>query len=228
MGTLLLRFPNLAVASDALAEQVADRLREILAKQARANLALPGGTTPGLFLQALGAKPVEWSRVTVLPGDERFVALQDPRSNERQIRMLFAPAREGRCDMFTLRGSASTPEEAAADASARLAALGAIDIAVFGMGDDGHIASLFPGDRAGTWSGSSDEPVIATAASDGSLRLSLSPSAILAAQHAMLLVAGQEKLAVIDEAKCPGGREVLPVRLLLGRALTVFFAEIRG
>lgn len=227
MGALLIRFPDLAAASEALAEQVADRLRDLLAKQPRASLALPGGTTPGLFLEALGAKPVEWSRVTVLPGDERFVSLDDPRSNERQIRALFAPARDGRCEMLSLRGSALTPEKAAMEAGVRLAALGTLDIAVFGMGNDGHIASLFPGDRASTWSEAGDEPVIATLASDGSARLTLSLSAILAARFAMLLISGAEKQVVIEEAARPGPVEALPVRLLLGRSTAIFSADIQ-
>lgn len=225
MGVLLICFPDLAAASEALAEQVADRLREILAQQARASLALPGGTTPGLFLRSLGEKPVDWHRVTVLPGDERFVPVDDPRSNENQIRTLFAPARDGRCEMLTLRGSASAPEEAARDACERLRAWGTVDIAVFGMGSDGHIASLFPGDRAGIWTGAGDAPVISTTAPDGSRRLSLAPSAILAARHAMLLVSGAEKRAVIEKAEQAGPLEALPVRLLLRRKLVIFSAD---
>ncbi|HRE20484.1 MAG TPA: 6-phosphogluconolactonase [Rhabdaerophilum sp.] len=222
---LLIRFPSLAAASETLAERVADRLREVLARQAHASLALPGGTTPGLFLKSLGAKPVDWRRVIVLPGDERFVPLDDPRSNERQIRTLFAPVRDGLCDLLSLRGQASSPEEAARNASMRLREAGAVDIAVFGMGSDGHVASLFPGDVARAWVEAGDDPVIPTNAPDGSRRLSLSRSAILAARVVMLLVSGPEKQAIIEEAQRPGSPEVLPIRLLLGRPLTVFSAE---
>lgn len=225
MGMVMIRFPDLAAASETLADQVAGRLNEVLARQERASLALPGGTTPGLFLQALGKRPVDWHRVTVLPGDERFVPPDDPRSNERQIRALFGPARDGLCEVLSLRGEAEAVEVAAREASARLAMLMPTDVAVFGMGADGHIASLFPGEAAASWIGERHEPIIPTVAADGSRRLSLSPSAILATRFVMLLVAGEEKRDAIKTASRDGALETLPVRLLLRRDVTVFSAE---
>lgn len=222
---LMIRFPTLSAASEALADRVAACIHEVLAGQPRACLALPGGTTPGLFLRALGERPVDWRRVTVLPGDERFVPLDDLRSNERQIRLLFAPARDGACDVLSLRGDAATSAAAAASASARLKAAGLPDIAIFGMGDDGHIASLFPGAGAGAWRAEPGEPVIPAVAPDGSPRLSLSPSAILAVRSVMLLISGADKQRIIEQASCQGPIERLPVRLLLQRDVAVFSSE---
>ena len=219
------RFPNLASASEALAEQVATCLRERLMGQPRASLALPGGSTPGLFLRALGAIPLDWDRITVLPGDERFVAITDPASNEGQIRALFPPVRNGCCAMVSLRGESASPDVAAEMASMRIASILPLDIAVFGMGEDGHIASLFPGEAAADWQRADEASVISTSAPDGSRRLSVSPGAILAAGARFLLISGRRKCEVLALAANPGPIEELPVRLLLTSETSIIIAS---
>ena len=85
MQPVLHRFDSHAAASTALAGRVAADLRDAVALRREASLAVPGGTTPGEFLTALAGQPVDWSRVTVLPTDERWVASDHPRSNAALI-----------------------------------------------------------------------------------------------------------------------------------------------
>ena len=92
-------FESRADASAAAAELLASRIRNALAPtdDAQASLVVSGGTTPGPCFDLLSAERLDWSRVTVLPSDERWVTADDPDSNERLIRerLLQGRAEEG-------------------------------------------------------------------------------------------------------------------------------------
>lgn len=218
------RFATLADASEALAEAVAIRLRALLAGQGRASLAVPGGTTPARFLAALSTRDLAWDKVTLLPTDERFVAADDAASNERMIRAQFAPLRDGRVGFLSFHDRGQDIEAAAAALASDLASLPPLDLVVSGMGTDGHIASLFPGEEArfGARPGSG----ICIATPPGlPPRLSLSPARLEGAGWASLLVSGREKEAVLKAA--PDRPAPLPVDLLLDRpqGLDVYWAK---
>lgn len=218
------RFATLADASEALAEAVAIRLQTLLAEQGRASLAVPGGTTPARFLAALGTRDLAWEKVTLLPTDERFVAADDAASNERMIRAQFAPLREGRVRFLSFHGRESDIEVAATALSSELASLPPLDLLVSGMGTDGHIASLFPGEEARF--GARPDSGICIATPPGlPPRLSLSPARLAGAGWASLLVSGTQKEAVLKPAL--DRPQPLPVDLLLGRpqGLDVYWAK---
>lgn len=218
------RFETLVDASEALAEAVAIRLAAAIAERGSALLAIPGGTTPARFLKALGAQDLAWDKVTLLPTDERFVAPDDAASNERMIREAFAPLRDGAAGFVSFHNAGDDLGAAARSLDGVLARLPAIDILVSGMGADGHIASLFPGDDAAA--GAADD-VHAVAAQPAGLppRISLSPARLRSAGWAALLIAGSEKEETLKAAQeLPGG---YPVGILLRRAkgLDVYWAR---
>ncbi|MGI9118590.1 MAG: 6-phosphogluconolactonase [Acidimicrobiales bacterium] len=111
-------------------------------------IALSGGATARRCYQALAAVPdFAWRAVRVLFGDERWVPVDSPDSNEGMARHALidqvAPA-----EVHSMR-QAGTTLEAAAEAYDRVVAeLPAIDLVHLGLGDDGHTASLFPGTAA--------------------------------------------------------------------------------
>jgi len=219
------RFATLADASEALAEAVAVRLKELLAGQGRALLAVPGGTTPAGFLAALGRHDLAWEQVTLLPTDERFVAADDAASNERMIRAQFAPLAAGQASFLSFHEHGSDIEAAAALLCAKLAELPEIDLLVSGMGADGHIASLFPGAEA-AFNAVPDSGIVVARPPGLPPRLSLSPARLLGAGWASLLVSGAAKEAVLKAAPEREQRP-LPVDLLLGsaRGLDVYWAK---
>lgn len=95
-----------------LAARVADDLRAVIAQKGSAHLAVPGGTTPGPFLAALGAIDLPWEHVTVTLTDERWVPEDHERSNQRTLRdTLFAGlggTRPFSCRCTTVRASPGT------------------------------------------------------------------------------------------------------------------------
>ena len=225
------RFATLADASEALAEAVAVRLRAVIIARGQALLAVPGGTTPARFLAALGAHDLAWDKVTLLPTDERFVSADDPASNERMIRQsflplgeAFLPLGEGRVRFLSFHRAAGDLDATAGAISAELAGLPALDILVSGMGADGHVASLFPGEPAAVMTGRGLHAVAAHPAGLPA-RISLSPARLAGAAWAALLVSGAEKAEVLTTAQALPG--AYPVGLLLGRpqGLDVYWAK---
>lgn len=126
--------------------EMADRLRKAIDMRGHALIALSGGKTPRRFLEYLGQQELDWGRTTITLADDRWVAADSPRSNERLLRetVLCGNARDAK--FVPLHVDAPTPEQGLAVVAERIAQLALpFDAVVLGMGDDGHCASLFPG-----------------------------------------------------------------------------------
>lgn len=201
--------------AEALAEEAAAVLAAALAARGRSLFAAPGGTTPGAFLAALAAKPLDWTRVTVLPGDERWVRPADPRSNEGMIRRAMPAAR-----VLPFWREGEGPEEAAPRLSAELAPLLPLDLAVIGMGEDMHCASLFPGAAALPAALAADAPPVMAIQAPGAQepRLTLTLPALAGAGRLLLLIRGEAKRAALARAMKEGDPLAAPVAAVLRAA----------
>lgn len=129
-------------------EDVGVAFAELAVAEGPATLALSGGGTARRCYQALATTPgVAWSGTQVLFGDERWVPVDHPDSNEGMARQALldrvAPGR-----VHSLREAGGTPEAAAAAYDALVGSVGRLDLVHLGLGEDGHTASLFPGSPA--------------------------------------------------------------------------------
>ena len=117
----------------------------LLAQHAPRTLALSGGGTAERCYAALrSSAQLEWEDLTVLFGDERWVPVESPDSNEgmaRRVLLDHVPVRA----IHSLRGAGADLQAAADAYDALLASLGRVDVLHLGLGPDGHTASLFPG-----------------------------------------------------------------------------------
>ncbi|HWW44751.1 MAG TPA: 6-phosphogluconolactonase [Acidimicrobiia bacterium] len=117
---------------------------ELVAAEAPRSIALSGGDTARACYELLATSPVDWSGVDVFFGDERWVDVQDPSSNEGMARLAFLDEVEPRA-IHSMRRAGHDLEAAAAAYDALLRAEPPIALVHLGLGPDGHTASLFPG-----------------------------------------------------------------------------------
>ena len=191
-------FDTHAQASAALAGEVATTLQDAIDRRGEASLAVPGGTTPAEFLGSLGEQSLDWPRVTVLLTDERWVAPDHRRSNTALVERTLG-ARGRRYRWYPLWKEGVTPDVAATMLEAMTDAVAfPLDVVVLGMGDDGHVASLFPGDETGFANASAR--FVAVRGPGDEPRVSLSAAVLAEAREAYLLLRGAAKLEVLRSA----------------------------
>ncbi len=160
-------------------------------------ITVPGGSTPFPILEQLAAASLDWRRVTVWPGDDRVVAEDHPASNTGRIRAVLEPAG---AEVVTLTVMEQVPHFA---------------LAWLGMGEDGHVASLFPStdpqvDDAQAIRRLTPDPLPPEAPFD---RVSLTLPSLLASDRLLLVIRGDAKRRVLDDAVA--GCSDLPIARLL-------------
>lgn len=188
----------------AAAERMADALRAGIAARGSACVALSGGSTPAPAYARLATMAVEWSNVTLALVDERFVPPDHEASNETLVRRTMADALSAGAVLTPMFAALPTVVEAADAAEPNYRDL-TIDVALMGMGEDGHTASWFPGVPALGNALDLDNPraVMALNAPQGAGspdRLTLTRSAIARAGSVILLITGEEKRARLGQA----------------------------
>jgi 6-phosphogluconolactonase len=217
----------------AAAVSIAAELRRELIVQPRARLLLSGGGTPGPVYHALSQAPLDWERIDVGLVDERWLLPEDPDSNAALVHreLLCDHAATAHFEPMTQAGRSIEGAVATANAHARRQAA----VAVFGMGEDGHTASLFPGVEGLDRIFASPRDYIAVdaqgcpGASPWPRRISLTPHGIARVPHRLLLIRGERKRVVFEQALISGDRQRWPVLVLLesihATALDVHWCE---
>jgi 6-phosphogluconolactonase len=200
--------------------RIAASLDEAVASRGTATLAVSGGSTPARMFAALADTPVPWSRVHVFQVDERIAPDGDPDRNLGSLTVDLLDRLPGGAvpgGVYPMPAAAALAgDRAAHDAADRYAdelsgVAGdppALDVVHLGIGDDGHTASLVPGDPALEVA---DRDVAVTAPYRGHRRLTMTYPVLARARNLVWLVAGAEKADALrrlvdHDATIPAGR----------------------
>jgi 6-phosphogluconolactonase len=186
----------------------------LVVEEAPASLALSGGSTARAGYELLAVAEVEWSEVDVFFGDERWVPVDDPESNEGMARHAFVDQVHPRA-VHSMRRAGDTIGEAADAYDQLLREYGSLDLVHLGLGPDGHTASLFPGSPA---LDESERLVVATGDDlHPHPRLTLTFPALAQSRLAVFTVAGEGKRDALDRVKA--GDAVPAARVSAGRVI---------
>jgi 6-phosphogluconolactonase len=226
----------------AVAARLVTRLVDAQAATGSASVVLTGGGVGIATLQALAAMPahdaIDWRRLDVWWGDDRFVPGADPERNEKQAREALLdkvpldPARVHA--MPPSDGAYGDDPEAAAEAYAKALAAAtrhedhgiapSFDVVLLGVGPDGHVASLFP-ERPALHETERAAVAVRGAPKPPPTRISLTMPAIRNAREVWLLVAGKEKASAVRMALSGAGWVQIPAAGAQGRSRTLWLLD---
>jgi 6-phosphogluconolactonase len=173
-------------AAQAAAHLVADAARAAIATRARFAFAVSGGSTPVRMLVALSQLQVAWEHVVIHQVDERIAPRGDPARNLTSL----ATALPAAAQVHPMPVE-SEDLDAAADAYAR-GLPARFDLIHLGVGDDGHTASLVPGDEV---LDVTDRDVAITGPYRGHRRMTLTVPVLGRARRVLWLATGADKRA---------------------------------
>jgi 6-phosphogluconolactonase len=198
-------YPDLHALSLAAAEGVARVIRSALSIRERVTLALCGGTTPQTLYKFLAqhSDKLPWERVHVFWTDERYVPPDHEASNYRMVcDHLLSGLSLPQSNIHAMPTNFAAPDDAARSYEKELRCLfpgpwPRFDLVLLGVGEDGHVASLFPNSdllREGArW------VVASEANAEPKQRLSLTLPVLNHAATVFFLVAGHEKAGVVAQ-----------------------------
>ena len=208
--------------AEELAASIAADLAAAVAARGRALLAVSGGSTPKRLFERLATHEIDWSAVTIVPVDERWVPEDHERSNAKLVadHLLRGPA--ARAGFVSLHVPTETPETGMSKVAARIRALPLpFDVLTLGMGTDGHTASFFPGgDNLARATQNDTVELVVPMRAPGAAepRVTLTLPVILGARRIVLHIEGDGKRDVLRAAEAGTDVSEMPVRAVLGAA----------
>lgn len=217
---------DLAGLQTRVSREFAERTTAAIAAHDKAIVALPGGSIADAFFPQLAGIDLDWSRIHFFWTDERAVPPDHPESNfGRAARLWLEPAAVPAPCIHRMRAEDPDLGRAAQRAAGDLLAVAGdpprIDVALVGVGEDGHIASIFPG---GEVQGAGTEALryrfvapIQNSPKPPAARLTLTMDVLAGAECVMLVALGSTKTRAIHDV-VQNTRPAMPAGQLLQRA----------
>ncbi|NUL81772.1 MAG: 6-phosphogluconolactonase [Armatimonadetes bacterium] len=189
------------------ATAVAQRLISFASQHGTVNIALSGGSTPQAIFKVLAAGNSNLDNVRFFWADERYVPYDSPDSNFGEAwRLWLSSIRPDREDLFPFAVERDSPQVVAQN-YARIVPQNGLDLVLLGVGEDGHTASIFPGDEE---TRRTDLFAAATVAPFKPYqRLTLTPRYLNLAKHVWFLATGERKRLILKQTA--SGDQTLPV-----------------
>ena len=218
------QFENREAMLTALCQVFIDDIEQTLARQSSATLLLSGGSTPVPLYRSLSVAKLDWSRVHVALVDERWVDADSASSNERLLRENLLLDHAGDAHFSGMKNPAASPFEGAEECNASYLKLPSpYSICLLGMGPDGHTASLFPGAEGlaeaikGKQHCAAIRAIRSEVTGDNIERMTMTPWSLLQSRRLILLITGNDKWDIYQQARDKPASPDLPVSLFLAQ-----------
>lgn len=203
----------------ALSTAILHDLQIAIEEKGYAVILLSGGSTPKPLFEILRQSDIPWEHIRIGVCDERWVAPDHEASNEKLVKthLLRDHAATAQFIGMYREGVGAAEAERECDKLFRTS-LWPCDVAVLGMGEDAHTASLFPFNEKLSQALDVDNEALCISMLPQSApheRMSLTLGALLQVKHLYLHFEGEKKRAVFEEAMREGDVYAMPIRSLL-------------
>ena len=221
----LIEYPDREMMMLSLADKLAGQLAAFLRRNERVSFSVPGGTTPGPAFDTLCQIDLDWSRVTIILNDERWVDAESPRANTRLVREHLLTGKAAAAQFVPMLTDDATPEAALPGLTQALEPHLPLTLLLLGMGEDMHTASLLPGADRLEDALSDDAPPLMALRAEGvpEPRITLTAPVLRGAMDTHVLITGAAKREALERAASLKSVEA-PIRVVLDAA-TVHWAE---
>lgn len=197
----------LAIILDSAAASIRDR--------GRFNIVLAGGETPRGVYERMVEIPTDWSAWHIYFSDERSMPPTEPEHNSymaKEIWLDHVSIPEGQ--VHIIPGDVRA-DKAAAEYAQLLAGVGLFDLTLLGLGEDGHTASLFPGNPWGVAADSPDVLPVFNSPKRPPQRVSLSAARLSRSRRVLFLVSGESKRKAVTAWRAGNA---IPARAIMPEA----------
>ncbi|MBA4143847.1 MAG: 6-phosphogluconolactonase [Nitrosospira sp.] len=206
-------FTDRSALQDAAVAAILDSAALSIRERGRFDLVLAGGDTPGEVYQRLRGAPTDWSAWHIYFGDERCMPPTEAELNSRMAGEAWldhVPIPPGQVHPIPNGPRADKAAEAYAQT---LRAVGIFDLTLLGLGQDGHTASLFPGNEWGVAPDAPDVLAVFNSPKRPPQRVTLSAARLNRSRRVIFLVSGASKRKAV--ARWRAG-ENIPPRAIMG------------
>ena len=205
---------------------IKNKLATLLETKNSINVALAGGSTPMPILNLIAKENLDWEKISFYQTDERIVPIDDNSNNFKNLSKAFFDKIESNAyPMFTGEQSAENACESYIKELNKMNqkdGLPIFDLIILGMGEDGHVASLFPGSSLLTEKKTA--VLLDPIKRNGAFRITLSLPVLVNASNTILLMSGSKKVNLFESKKAMNN---LPINHIIqnNKNLTVICSE---
>ncbi|MEU7902509.1 6-phosphogluconolactonase [Actinoplanes sp. NPDC049118] len=238
--TVVVVVPDADILASAVAARLVVRIIDAQAERGWASIVLTGGRVAAKVLRAVKELPasdaVDWSRIDLWWGDERFLPAGHPDRNETQARAALLdalaldpahvhamPASDGPDGDDAKAAAARYAHELAAAAKPGSSELPHFDVLMLGVGEDGHVASLFP-EHPGVYE-TGTVAAVHNSPKPPPTRITLTMPTIQTAEEVWLIAAGKDKAAAAGMAIGGAGPKQVPAAGAVGTERTLWLLD---
>ena len=196
----LISYKNEQEWRSGISSQITCELKEEAEISQLQTLVVPGGTTPGPIFEDLSRSELDWSKIVVVPSDERCVPTNTPRSNFFLVRQTLLKNQAANAKVLALFHE-QWESSHFREVNKKISSVLPVSVCLLGMGEDLHTASLFPNspDLATAISPNAPHTIRVDVPNQPEERITLSLRVLQEAKHIHVIFKGKaKKRALLD------------------------------